>query len=369
MPSPPPLSSNTRGLQVLESIWIGFFFTAIVVAARIYTRARMVRKVNWDDYLMLAAFLVNLVSYVLTTLAVMSGFGQHTSDLVKADPHLVIEAMKWAQLGQVFGISASALARMAFVAMLISIISPTQRLHVWLLRAFFFVQAVINGIVVLYILLQCRPISGLWNPASGAKCLPPSGEQHLGYGQATINSFTDLSLAIFPTTVIWKLNMKRSLKLSLCVTMGLGAFALITSIIKAVNLTDISANPIDLTYAMFGLQFWMGIEVATLIVAASIPALRPLFSRRRTTTQASSYGASNHGLNKHSYQSRKRTWNESKATNGGSSVDQIELTSSDGHIFGMGSDTECIVGGEEQPVGVSQPEGTIMKTMSTKVAF
>jgi len=56
MSSPPPLSTNALGLQLLESVWIGFSITAMVLAARVYTRAIMVRQVGWDDYIMLAAF-------------------------------------------------------------------------------------------------------------------------------------------------------------------------------------------------------------------------------------------------------------------------------------------------------------------------
>lgn len=252
--------------------------------------------------------------------------------------------------------------------MLSLIIAPSQKIHLWLLRAFFVVQAIINSIVVLYILLQCHPIVGLWDPTSGAKCLSPSGEQHLGYGQSTINSFTDLALSIFPATIIWKLNMKRSLKLSLCATMGLGIFALITSIMKAVNLPDISASPMDPTFAMFGLQFWMGIENATLIVAASIPTLRPLFSQRTGTTEASSYGASNQYSSKHSYQRWKGSLNDSRVPRGGSSTDEVELTDSKEGIFGMGSDVECAVDAEDHP-GLPPPKGAILRTMSAQVTY
>lgn len=63
-----------------------------------------------------------------------------------------------------------------------------------------------------------------------------------------------------------------------------------------------------------------------------------------------------------------RTWENSKATKG-SSVDQVELTGSDERIFGTGGfDAECGVGTEEQS-GVPHPEGAIMKTVSTKIAF
>lgn len=37
-----------------------------------------------------------------------------------------------------------------------------------------------------------------------------------------INSATDLALAIFPATIIWQLNMKTTVKVSLIVMMGLG---------------------------------------------------------------------------------------------------------------------------------------------------
>lgn len=55
MPSP-PVSSNPRGVKLVESVWIGFSLTMMIIAARMYTRARIVYKVNWDDYLMLTAF-------------------------------------------------------------------------------------------------------------------------------------------------------------------------------------------------------------------------------------------------------------------------------------------------------------------------
>ena len=55
MASPPPLSSNALGLELLESMWIEFTITTFVIAARLYTRVFLVRKVSWDDFLMITA--------------------------------------------------------------------------------------------------------------------------------------------------------------------------------------------------------------------------------------------------------------------------------------------------------------------------
>jgi hypothetical protein len=42
------------------------------------------------------------------------------------------------------------------------------------------------------------------------------------YDVIAINSATDLALAIFPATIVWNLNMKLAMKVSLIITMGLG---------------------------------------------------------------------------------------------------------------------------------------------------
>ena len=56
MDPPPPLSENKLGLVLLESMWTEFAITTVALAARLYTRTFLVRKVLWDDILMLLAY-------------------------------------------------------------------------------------------------------------------------------------------------------------------------------------------------------------------------------------------------------------------------------------------------------------------------
>jgi hypothetical protein len=51
---------------------------------------------------------------------------------------------------------------------------------------------------------------------------------------------TDLALAIFPATIIWSLNMKLAVKLSLIIMMGLGIFTMAASIVKTVYLKSLA---------------------------------------------------------------------------------------------------------------------------------
>ena len=56
MDSPPPLSANRLGVVLLQSMWTEFAVTTLILAARLYTRTFLVRKVLWDDFLMISAY-------------------------------------------------------------------------------------------------------------------------------------------------------------------------------------------------------------------------------------------------------------------------------------------------------------------------
>lgn len=62
MASPPPLSENGPGRKLLESMWTEFGIVTLVIVARLYTRLHIVRKVAWDDFLMVLAYVSFLSS-------------------------------------------------------------------------------------------------------------------------------------------------------------------------------------------------------------------------------------------------------------------------------------------------------------------
>ena len=124
---------------------------------------------------------MDLTAFIINNLAVNNGFGQHAQTL---GPQLTSVVIKWTFLAQMFGIWGAALARMAFIMTLLALLSPQQRVQLWLLRGFFFVQLVLNLGTGLFIPLQCQPTAGLWDHTIPAKCLPPYVQAHLGFVQA-----------------------------------------------------------------------------------------------------------------------------------------------------------------------------------------
>ena len=89
-------------------------------------------------------------------------------------------------------------------------------------------------------------------------------------------AFIDLALALLPITIIWDLQLDWHKKLGLSIMMGLGVFAFICAVIKTSKLPELNARA-DITFITVSLWIWTANETNVIILAASIPTLRPLY--------------------------------------------------------------------------------------------
>lgn len=89
-------------------------------------------------------------------------------------------------------------------------------------------------------------------------------------------AFIDLALALLPITVIWNLQLGWHKRLGLSILMGLGVFAFICAIIKTSKLPELNDRA-DITFITVSLWIWTANETNVIILAASVPTLRPLY--------------------------------------------------------------------------------------------
>ena len=137
----------------------------------------------------------------------------------------------------------------------------------------------------------------LWNPAlvaSGeAVCWPPYRQTDFAVFTGSMSkpsplccrmltimvgwlAFIDLALALLPITIIWNLQMDWHKRVGLSTLMGLGVFAFICAVIKTSKLPELNARA-DITFITVSLWIWTANETNVIILAASIPTLRPLY--------------------------------------------------------------------------------------------
>ena len=94
---------------------------------------------------------------------------------------------------------------------------------------------------------------------------------------AVITIITDFIVALLPVPLVWQLQLNLRSKISLIFVLSLGIFAAIAAIVKAGIQKIILADPDPFVQDRFTL--WRFIELDVGIIAACLPALKPLFNR------------------------------------------------------------------------------------------
>jgi hypothetical protein len=162
------------------------------------------------------------------------------------------------------------------------------------------------------ILFSCIPIRASWDRASepNAVCFSTHTFTAIGLFNSSINMFTDIVFATLPIPVILILQVNLRTKISLICILALGYFACAASIVKTVYQTKVLTDPDSVRNDSYFV--WNSIELYIGILAASLPALRPLFkrvldtsrglmSKTRGTTYREGYASNGVSRTRHKY--------------------------------------------------------------------
>jgi len=84
----------------------------------------------------------------------------------------------------------------------------------------------------------------------------------------------DIYLAIYPTVVLFKLQLPLRKKIALCIALGIGLVSGIVAIYKTTRIPALGSA--DFSYDTSDLVVWTVIEGSAIIIACSIPCLQPL---------------------------------------------------------------------------------------------
>ncbi|KAK4107818.1 hypothetical protein N656DRAFT_784967 [Canariomyces notabilis] len=291
--------SHSLGPAVVAVAWTFASLAILVVGARLYARLRIVRRLSIDDCIILFTLCLGLGNSIFLTISTSWGLGQHLS-VLQADPERVMYTVKWVYLCEFFSILCPCFGRISFALLLLGIIPPTSTSRRTFLKCIIVVQLVVDVGTVIISFSQCQPLEGFWNKSIASTCWPPFVQQYTGFTQGSVCSLIDLILALFPASMFWSLKMQWKQKVALSSLMGLGVFAMIASIVKTVGLRAITATD-DLTYEMANLAIWWTLEANLVLIAASVPTLRPIFKVKRG--QIRDGGSAGTGLG---------TWNRSQ---------------------------------------------------------
>ncbi|KAL8944488.1 MAG: hypothetical protein Q9216_000398 [Gyalolechia sp. 2 TL-2023] len=174
--------------------------------------------------------------------------------------------------------------KVAIAALLVTLHGPrfarAKTIFIWTLAG---LQVFIVLLAILLIYAQCRPVRKLWRDDIAGTCHGRVRNQNFAYVHGGVSSFVDLALAIYPIYLFWGLRIEFVKKMVLSL---LFAFGIVYNKNHPQNCT--LAKKHDLTHALAELVIWNTTEMYLVLLAGSLPGLRPLFNKRMRTP-------SNHG--------------------------------------------------------------------------
>ncbi|EER25284.1 hypothetical protein D8B26_007908 [Coccidioides posadasii str. Silveira] len=271
-----------KGPMLLAVMWSLTIVTAIIVTARIYIRAKIVRNLGPDDWLIIAGMALGIVYVAITHVNVVVGYGrqQKTLAIENIETAIMLNTVSF-----IFGILSFTIPKLAVAAMLNRILNPTrfQRYFLWILTG---LGTVISIVCILVLFTMCSPPQGLWRVRMKAKCRDTWILINYAIFTGAVSAFVDLYLSIYPTTVLWKLQMSTRKKVALSAALSLGSIASAMAIIKCTQLQGL-ADQSNYTYSTAELVVWTNIEANVVVIASCIPTLKPLIERLSGTIKGS----------------------------------------------------------------------------------
>ena len=248
----PPDGDQSQAALFLGMTWGLSIFSALIFLCRLWTRVAIIKKPGLDDAIIGLSVVLNLIAAGMVTAATSYGMGRHEYDLTL--PQLS-EAIKYNLILQAFGGMAIPLPKLSVAILIVDILRPS-RSWVWVLYTSTIALIILAAITTILQFVQCSPVSGFWDLTIPHTCWNPSEFAVISICSCAYSAFLDFALALFPITVLRKLQMKTSRKVTLSIIMGLGVFAGVCASIKT-SLIPLRTQP-DFTWDTTILLIWGG---------------------------------------------------------------------------------------------------------------
>ena len=188
----------------------------MAVTGRFVVRYRR-QCIGADDWLMLAGTMLFTATCALIIVVCKSGAGQKASDL---DPEDIAQGTKYYFIAQFLYVTSSVPIKLS-ICMALMRIADVKRRFLFSLYAIACLSTVAAIISIIVIANICHPAPAMWGAVEG-EC-SPALNSGIGYFLSAVSITTDWALAILPAVMLYNVQLKRSIKVSVAGVLALGA--------------------------------------------------------------------------------------------------------------------------------------------------
>ncbi|KAK4215053.1 hypothetical protein QBC37DRAFT_460079 [Rhypophila decipiens] len=257
-------------LGVTSSLTI---LTFLFVAGRIYSRFLSAGKLAIDDYIVIVCICLSISYVALAACAISYGAGRHVTTL---DPAHVTKAVYYTVVSFVPGVTSFMLPKFAVVILLARLLAP-GKIHRTIMWVICVIYLLLTAGMLVINFAQCTPAAKQWGAAEGT-CWDRKITVDYAMMLGAVSVVFDFYLAVWPTIVLWGLQMNWKKKVGLSTALGFGYCAGAVTIYKTNTLHGL-LDLQDFTYAVDDVVLWTNIEANFVLIGACIPTLYPLIRR------------------------------------------------------------------------------------------
>ncbi|KAF8053884.1 hypothetical protein FPV67DRAFT_1443036 [Lyophyllum atratum] len=248
--------------------------STIIVGLRLYCRARIIRSVTIDDYLIAFALINAWGLGVSNYFHVHYGTGTHVSELTDY-ARIIIPTLKLWYAYQLQYLLVLYFVKASILCFYYRL-SP-KRLYRWSVYA-------LGGIITVYTtamffvnVFECPDdITRAWKPEFPQGC---NNLVIVYYAMAAFNITTDILIFLLPMPTVFALQVNARKRTALLLIFSIGSLAVIASIVRINALykyQHAAQNMGDVPYVAAYILIWTQVEINMAISSASAPALKPL---------------------------------------------------------------------------------------------
>ncbi|KAK4169571.1 hypothetical protein QBC43DRAFT_340889 [Cladorrhinum sp. PSN259] len=276
IPSPPSPEANALAHSFTAAAVTLNVISFLLFGGRLWTRSFPVFHMGWDDYVIIAAWILVLTNSTLLILTVPYTFGGDPSAFTLAD---VIYSNKLAVLSQPIWAWSMVTIKISVAGMLLRL---ERRKPV---RNFLYVMIALQVLLGVYstiaAVIQCIPLRAAWDILGiikDKKCWSKSAIRYNSISVASFNIVTDVIFALMPITFLIKVQIPVRERVVIALLMSLGVFASAASIVKATISVNFGRTN-DPNREGIAMGTWSVVEEQVAFIAACIPCLRKPFQQ------------------------------------------------------------------------------------------
>ncbi|ETS82339.1 hypothetical protein PFICI_04215 [Pestalotiopsis fici W106-1] len=262
------ISPTGPGLDLfLVSVILGAL-SCIAVVLRLVIRKR-IKGIGLDDWLMLLGLIFLILTCISTIVGSFNGVGTKNEHL---DSYYLMQGKKWFLFAQLFYVLSTVPIKAAICVSLLRI--TTRNLYRWILYGVIGLASIACVVTDITLLTWCQPVSATWDSSTG-KCADASIVTNISYFISACSVVTDWTCAILPAFILWEVQLKPKVKVSVAIVLGVGVIASSATLVRLRYLLHYS-DPDNYLYSVADIAIWSVVESGIGIIAGSAPALRPL---------------------------------------------------------------------------------------------